>query len=200
MSVVVLLACMSLQADRLPVPAKADRDRVAAEIRDLFKEKYAKRDAATRRALARTLLDEALRTRNKPVSLYVLLAEARDLAAAVGDVETTIAAIGGIAHAFDLARGETEGSRTAMKVAALNVASRSTREPEASGRIAEALYETAREGLDTGDFAIALEAARYVARPARTAKRPDLAKNALALIKRITALGACRINNGLTGS
>jgi len=71
-------------------------------IRETFKLDYAKRQPADQQALARKLLKEGLDEQNGPVDRFVLLREARDLAAPAGDLDTALTAIDAMSGAFSV--------------------------------------------------------------------------------------------------
>src|SRR5687768_14301876 len=70
--------------DRIAVPPQADIEKVEATVKDLFRAEYAKTRAADRLALSNKLYGQAGETKNDPAAKYVLLREARDLAARAG--------------------------------------------------------------------------------------------------------------------
>src|SRR5688572_31975261 len=86
-----------------PVPDAEKQLESEKLVREVFKAEYAKKTAADRSALARKLLEQAQDSAGDPVSRYVLLREASDLAAQAGDVATSLKAIDllGAAYAVD---------------------------------------------------------------------------------------------------
>lgn len=77
---------------RHPVPAAEAQRKAVAKIRDIFAPEYARaKTADERRKLARTLLDEAIRS-NDPVDRWSLFGEGMRTAAAAGDVGLTLEA------------------------------------------------------------------------------------------------------------
>jgi hypothetical protein len=100
------------KAARLAVP---DADAVAkaeANVRSLFKDEYARRQPAEKKALAQKLFELAEQTRDDPAARYALLCEARDLAAEGNDPALMVQAVEGIAKWYDV-------DGTAQKLAAL---------------------------------------------------------------------------------
>ena len=69
-----------------PVPDLLSLVRAERTVRKVFAKDYALRQPAERASLAAKLLDEAARTEDDPAALYVLLREARDIAASVPEV------------------------------------------------------------------------------------------------------------------
>ncbi len=160
----------------LPVPSPEDRKRAEAQIRDLFKAEYVRRDPADQQALAARLIRESEGTRDDAAARYVLLAEARDLAARSGDPSTALDAVDRMAKGFRV-------DALALKQEALDVAARSVRTPEAAAALADGCLAAAAEAADADDYdaAVALatkaeSAARrpadaYLAAQARDARR-----------------------------
>jgi hypothetical protein len=97
-------------AARLPVPAAPALAEAEKQIRSLFKDDYAKRAPADRVALARRLLQAGEETKDDDALRYVALREARDLAAAAGDLDTAMAAIGRLGKGFDVDVPEQEAA------------------------------------------------------------------------------------------
>jgi hypothetical protein len=100
-------------------------------IRELFKEGYSAKSMIERIALARSLLDAVSSARKQdPVDMFVLLREARDIAAAAGDLETSFKACKAMALSFriGLDHSRDEALNTARKTwtASIDAASRST--------------------------------------------------------------------------
>jgi WD40 repeat protein/serine/threonine protein kinase len=85
---------------KAPVPEVAKQDEVAKLIRDLYKDDFAKKAAADRVALAEKLIDVARDTKDKPVERFVLLREARDLAADAGDARIALKAVDELANGY----------------------------------------------------------------------------------------------------
>jgi hypothetical protein len=99
------------------MPDEAAQARAAALIRDLFKVAYARRKPADRLALAAQLLQRAEETDDDPAGRFVLLGEARDLAAGAGDVVTALAAVEKMAnwYAVDVLPLKMTALATAVK-------------------------------------------------------------------------------------
>src|SRR5258706_13020549 len=71
-----------------PEPDAAAQKDTLKKIRDLFKDEYAKKAPADQQALARKLLQSGMETADDPVTKFVLLKEAREVAVAAGDADT----------------------------------------------------------------------------------------------------------------
>jgi hypothetical protein len=108
---------------RAPIPDAASQKEADRLLKDLFKDQYAKKSPADKQALARALLEQALKSQGDPVSIWVTCREARDLAAQTCDVRTLIAAIEEVARSFDV-------DPLPMKSADLATAGKAARTPE----------------------------------------------------------------------
>jgi hypothetical protein len=94
----------------LAIPENGAQARAREMIHNIFKADYAKTSLAARDALARRLVSEAAGTKDDLVARYVLLLDGSEMAAAAGDAETALKAIGELAKfykvdAVELARG-----------------------------------------------------------------------------------------------
>jgi WD40 repeat protein len=114
-------------------------------IKDLFKEAYAKRNPTDRLALAAELLDKAKETVDDPVARFVLLREARDLAAQGGDAVAVLAAIDELARGYAVNAFE-------MKATALAATGRNANTPAANKVLAESYLALIDEALAADDF------------------------------------------------
>jgi WD40 repeat protein len=134
---------------KAPVPDEAKQAEAEKLIKDLFKEEYAKRKPAERLALAAQLLDKAKESEDDPIARFVLLREARDLAAQGGDAAAVLTAID------ELARGYAVDA-FGMKVTALAVTARNANTPAANKVLAESYLVLSNEAVATDDFDAAL--------------------------------------------
>ncbi|HEY1186832.1 MAG TPA: hypothetical protein VGE74_04200 [Gemmata sp.] len=96
-ALLLLLACsLRLSADeepRVPLPPAEDVEKATKLVRELFKDEYAKTTSKARAALAAKLLKQAEETGDDPAARFALLREAADVAATVGEVDLTLAAV-----------------------------------------------------------------------------------------------------------
>jgi hypothetical protein len=142
--------------DRRPVVRTAAPEGAALadarrEIKSLFKDGYASREASARIALARALLRAGTESKEDDALRYAAFDEARDVAAAAGDLETALAAIDRLGAAYDVDAPD-------LKAEAAQTAAR-TRDPEAARRILETGLDLT-ERLERDDaYAAALKAA-----------------------------------------
>ncbi len=136
-------------AVRQPPPSAEEQKEAEKVIRDLFREAYAKRQPDDLRDLARKLLASARDSKDDPVSQYVLLREARDIAMKVADLETAMAAVDRMA-----ARFEVDGVKLRSDV--LTEAKKRARTPEAARAVAEAYFALSDAAGAQEDFDAAL--------------------------------------------
>jgi len=90
---------------RNPVPAAEAQRKAEAKIREIFSQEYAgAKTADDKRKLARTLLDEAGRSKD-PVDRWSLFGEGMRTAAAAGDVGLTLEAVDAVVAAYKVDAG-----------------------------------------------------------------------------------------------
>src|SRR5437868_3206159 len=88
-------------AGALPAPPDAAAQEKSQKlVRDLFKDAYARTAPADRLALAKALRKEAEGTSADPAGKFVLLREARDVAAGAGDFAAAMEAVDDLNHTF----------------------------------------------------------------------------------------------------
>lgn len=133
---------------RQPVPDQAKQAESENLIEDLFKTDYAKPAAADKLALAQKLLQQATETKDDPAARFVLLREARDLAALAGDTETAFSSVDQMAKDFAVDGG-------AEKLTVLPKLESSARTPEQAGKLVEALIQAADGAIDADDYGMA---------------------------------------------
>jgi hypothetical protein len=146
---------------RLPVPPDAAITFAVAEIRTLFKDDYARRTAADRKALAAKLATVALGTK-AAAEKFALLREARDLYAEVGEVEEAVGMSDRIAELFDTDADALADAWFEKLLASLTSAG-PLRE------LAEAAVTEAEKRYDGDRFAAAVKVAQLASAAARKA-------------------------------
>lgn len=152
----VYLCLMPLPAradtpDRIPVPTTQAAQEAEKLVKDVYKDEYAKRGPEERKALAARLLEDGRNNKADPASQYVLLREARDAAAQVGDVEVALDAITEMGKVFVIDVPEA-------KLATLNTIRGSAR-GEAQAAAAEATLALLDEASAADNFDVAAKAA-----------------------------------------
>lgn len=143
-----------------PEPEAEAQKEAEKVVRDVYKSDYAKKTPADQRALARKLLENGLATKNDPAARWVLLREARELAAQGGDAATALGAAAEAAKTFDV-------DGLALKTAALTALARAAHAPEAAAALVSRF-------LDVVDEAVAAD--RYDAAAALASKAGTVAK------------------------
>jgi hypothetical protein len=86
--------------DRTPVPDEAALSAAAKQIKDLFKAEYDRKKPADVLALATKLFQQAAETKEMAAPRFVLLREARDLAARSGDMTLALQATDELSKGF----------------------------------------------------------------------------------------------------
>ncbi len=88
--------------EKVAVPEEADLAKSEASIRSLYKAEYARKAPADALLLSRKLSAVAMRTQDDPAGRYILLREARDLAAKAGDARVALMAIDAMGRSFEV--------------------------------------------------------------------------------------------------
>jgi hypothetical protein len=172
-----LLLLPLILAQQAPVPDAEAQRKAENVIREVFGADYA------RKMPAKKLLQQGLETRDDPASQYVLLREARDLAARAGDVATAYQAIDEMARRF-------EGDVAGAKAGALALIVAEVRPSETFKLAAEAYLKLADETAAAGDFETAEKTAAAAAATARRAKDVSLVGRAEAKSREVIEVKA----------
>jgi serine/threonine protein kinase len=155
---------------RLPLPDLAAQKKAEKTVRELFPS--GARTRLDRLALARRLTDAAKSsTSEDPAVRWVLLREARDVAAEAGDLELAFAAVAAAVELFDT-------KPDALKTAAVAAAKKSATSPEDAGALAETLLGFVDQAWAAEDFEGAAALAKDAEAVARVAKAVSLADRA----------------------
>jgi hypothetical protein len=152
---------------RAPVPEPAKQKEAEKLLKDLYKDQYAKKAPADRQALARALLDQARKSSEDPVALWVVYREAQDVAVQVCDVRTAMTAIDESARFFDI-------DSMAMKNAALTAAGKNAKTAEDLAALAESLDRLIEELMAADQYDAAEKAAASALQYARKTNAPRL--------------------------
>jgi hypothetical protein len=107
--------------DLLPVPDMASQVKAEKLIKDLFKGEYAKRRTSDWLDLSEKLLQQAADTKDDPAARFVLLREARDLAARAGDLNQALRAVDEAAKVFAVRSGEMKATALETAIKARNL-------------------------------------------------------------------------------
>jgi len=135
---------------RLPEPLEKDQARAEALIRQVFRDEYARPSPADRRALAQKLLRQGIETRDDTAARFVLLREARDLAAQSGDVDLALRAL------EEMGRGYFVGE-VASKVRIFEQAAKGARSPATCKTLVERILETLPQAIARDDHESAIQ-------------------------------------------
>ncbi len=95
---------------RKPIPSAADQAAASKLIKELYHDQFVKLQPAERGPLAAKLLEQATATKDDDSSKYVLLIQARDTAAAAGDLEIAFSAVDQFADTFAVDRLEVKAA------------------------------------------------------------------------------------------
>ena len=166
---------------RLAVPEDSAQDKARKLIRTLFKAEYSDKSPAAKQTLAQKLLEKGLIVTNDPVSQWVFLNEALDIAAAGGDVETAFAAADEVAKSFLVERLD-------LKYAVLTKLKVAVRDPWMSRDLALACVEIAKEAVFAERYDTARKALQRGQLYARAAKDVYLLPKTRALQKDVSSL------------
>ncbi|MBI3854738.1 MAG: hypothetical protein HY293_03505 [Planctomycetes bacterium] len=163
----LLLALGPVAQDKAPEPDAAVQKEKLKVIKDLFKDDYAKKAPQDQIALAKQLINRGRETASDPAGQYVMLREARDLAAGAGDVDTALKAVDEIGKVFAI-------PSAAFKLAALAKATTVSKDPETGRAAARAYLALISEAIRGDDFDTAVAAAGKGELAAKAAQDPVL--------------------------
>lgn len=166
---------------RIPEPDLDTQKATLKQIKDLFKEEYAKKTASDQVDLARKLIKTSGDSSVDMNTKYVCLAEARDLAVAASDAPVAMEAITLLGKSFMI-------SVPAAKMAVLGKMSAAAKEVERLRALSRGYYELAREGIATEDYDTSASAAAKAETLARAIKDASVAEQAAELKKDLAVL------------
>jgi hypothetical protein len=150
----ILVGSGLAQADSRPaVPAKAELAEAEKLVRSLYKAEYVKTKAADRAVFAATLLAQAADTKDDLKAKYVLLHEARDMAAKGGDCEVYLKAADEIAATFKI-------SSAAARAASVDVLVANVTGADNVRDGGQALVDSVDAALGAGEFDVATKLLR----------------------------------------
>ena len=161
-------------AKKLPVPSDEQRDESEKQIKELFKQDFAKAlRLADKAELATTLLEQAKSTADDPAGKYVLLQEASDLAVIAGEFELTEKIVSELTTQFEVDAIDAKSKR--YKQLSSTVKSGAPQE-----QLAEAYLKLAEECATASRFDTAIEATKTAVLLAGKAKNVALRETAKA--------------------
>jgi len=132
-------------AARLPVPDEETQKKATEDIRDIYKADYTGRQPEDRAALAAKLLKRGMDTKEEPGRRFAYFREARDLAARGGDAELSLRAIDEMGKVFTV-------ESLSMKAAALDLAVKALRSPDAAKKLVGQALTAAEESESADDY------------------------------------------------
>lgn len=166
---------------RLPEPSPEAQKEAVKAIRTLFKDDYARRAAEDQVELARKLLKAGQDPAEAPPSRYACLVEARDAAAAAGDLPLALDAVDQLGRVFQV-------PVPALKLAVLTKAGPALKDPEALRGAASAFEALAREAVVAEDYDTAASSASRGEAIARALRHPVLSSRLAELKKDVATL------------
>jgi WD40 repeat protein len=180
----LILVAAFLQAGspgKTPVPPSAAQEKARKLVLEVFQDDLKNaRDSAARAKLAAELLQQGRDTRDDLALRFVLLEEARDLAARSGEAALAFAAIDELARTFAV-------DPLANKANALKLAAEGTDSKEAGKAILDLTLPLVAEALDADNYEAAQMLGHVAEAAARKAKSPSLVLDAQ---KRLTEIAA----------
>ena len=164
---------------RAPIPDAGKQREAEKLIKELFREQYSKKTPADRKTLIRLLMEQAAKSQDDPVALWVLCREAQDNAVQICDTPSALESIEVVARIFDV-------DAMAMKNAALIAAGKAAKAPEELVVLANALSRLIEEFIRADQYESAEKAASLAVQYARKSNDPVLAARASTRAKEVT--------------
>ncbi len=154
-------------ANRPAVPDDAKLAAAEKLLKELFKDEYARTKPADKQALATRLLDKAKATKDDPAARFVMLREARDLAAAAGDAQQALAAVAELDRGYAVNGPE-------MRLTALTATNKALATVAQARALVEGCFDAADAADDVDDYDTALKFLALAGEAARRAQAPAL--------------------------
>jgi len=153
---------------RSAVPDAAKQKDAEKIIKDIFKDQFARKTPADRKALARLLLDQAGKSTDDPPAAWVLLRESQDAAVQGFDPKTSVEAVEVSARLFDV-------DPLPLKVSALAAMAKAPRTPEENVSLAEHYLKLVEDHVAADQYDAADKAATAALAVARKSNDAGLA-------------------------
>ena len=152
-----------------PVPALSEQAGAERQVRDAFSEDYskAKRSPAEQAALAQKLLGQGRQDQDNAAVGFVLLRDARDMAAGAGDIKTLTAAAEQMSKSYQIAP-------SVALLPALQTASKAALTPTAEADVVEACLASAQKLIAKDEYEAAATFMSVAEQAARKADNPAL--------------------------
>lgn len=183
----------SNQDQKLPVPGSVDLKKAEADIREIFKEDFTKKDRDGKRSLSQKLLLQAADTKNTSTARYAALCMSRDLAMESLDLETAFSAIEQLEKFYDVGKPPLTGATftvnsNALKVYALNAARKFATVQADMVTLSEGYFKVACDSMREKSYDDVAQAAQVAEQYAKSAKLSAVAGRAAQLIKEASEL------------
>ncbi len=165
-----------------PPPDKAQIRKALRTVREKFKQSYTQAsDKAARLELARELLARAKTVSDDPAVRFVMLSEARDMAATLGEPALALEAVGRMAdfYSIDLLQ---------EKATALEKSARRARGAEAQFEIARGLLLLFQQAVEAERLDVAAKLVKKALAAARKTRDPQLIEQAVEAGRRVQSL------------
>ena len=161
-------ACSALGQDaakKSPVPAEAAQAEATKLIKEVYGDEYSKAKTPTeKQALAKKLLAKGNESKDDPVSQFVLLRLARDIATQATDGQTAFQAVDAMAEAFQV-------DPTEMKTVVLTKIAAAAQMPAQHKSIAEEALKLVDQAISQDNFKVADELGKLALAEARKGPR-----------------------------
>jgi hypothetical protein len=168
-------------AGRIPLPTAAAQEKARKLVMEVFQDELKNaREPAARAKLAAELLQQGRDTRDELTLRFVLLEEARDLAARAGEAGLAFTAIDELGKTFAV-------DALPSKAAALKLAAEAAESKEAGKAVLDVTLPLIAEALETDQYDAARLLGQVAETAARKAKSPSLVLDAHKRIAEIAA-------------
>lgn len=176
----LLILCLLFQDSRRPEPPEKTKQAALKTIQEIFKDDYARKTPEDRRKLGRKLLEQAAGTNDDPPSEFMLLQEARRLAAESGDARVAMAAVMELERRFEI-------DARVLRTTTLSSVSQASKTPEDLAACAVQYIALAEDAARLLDSAAAEKALASAASLAKSAKNIALLTRIDAKMKQLSA-------------
>jgi hypothetical protein len=154
--------------DKLPIPDEASLVQARKLFDDVFKEEYNNaKDIADLQSLAKVILQKGIDSKDGPATQFVLLCQARDIAARACDGPLAFKAVDELDRIFAI-------DAMAMKGETLKQLSKAARTPDSRKAVVEQSLEVAKEACASEIFAVADDIVKFMASEAAKIKDKPL--------------------------
>jgi hypothetical protein len=178
---VILLCAALLLQERIPEPTAEAQKAALKEIKDLFKDEYAKKAPTDQVDLARKLIKTSADSTVDMNTKYVCLTEARDLAVSASETAVAMEAVTLLGKSFMIAV-------PAAKMGVLAKLAKDTKDAEKIRGLSRGYYELAKDGIVAEDYETSTSAAAKAETLARAIKDASLSERVAELKRDLASL------------